>query len=69
MDWLVLHSSGGGIAHALLAVRFVVAVIALKPLHITVALESDDMGCYSIQEPSIVRNNQRRASEGGHSLF
>ena len=34
MDWLVLHSSGGGIAHALLAVRFVVAVIALKPLHI-----------------------------------
>ena len=69
MDALVLHPSRRGVAHTFFAIRLVIAVITLKPLHITVAFECNDMGRHPIQEPAIVGNNQCCTCEGSHCLF
>jgi hypothetical protein len=44
MDRLILHSGGRSVAHTLFAVGLIVAVVALKPLNITVTFERNNVG-------------------------
>src|SRR5450631_2718895 len=56
--WLV----GGG-AQFFVAERFVVADVALEPAHLAVALEGEDVGGDSVQEPAVVADNHDASRE------
>src|ERR1035437_78377 len=56
--WLV----GGG-AQFFVAERFVVADVALEPAHLAVALEGEDVGRDTVQEPAVVADDHDASRE------
>jgi hypothetical protein len=41
-------------AETSLSVRFILGIISIKPDHFAIALESEHVGCYAIEEPSVM---------------
>ena len=56
-------------AEAPAAIRLVIGVVAFEPDHLAVALEGEDVSSDPIEEPAVVRDDDRAAGIFDQSLF
>ena len=53
----------GTVAEAPMAICLVIRIVSLKPRHLAITLEGEDMGGDAIQKPAIVRDDDRTAGK------
>ena len=70
-QWLVAKAVGlvGLDAQTLLAIRLVVAEVALPPTHLGVTLEGQDVGGDAVEEPAVVADDQDAPGKAQQGLF
>src|ERR1700687_1467098 len=70
-QWFVADSMwlSGVFAFALLVILDIVLVVAFKPDDLRIALEREDMRCDAVQEPAIVRDDDRATGERHQRIF
>src|SRR6185369_13282165 len=56
-------------AEAALAVGLIAFVVALEPDHLRVALEGQNVGGDTVEEPAVVADHHRAAGEGDERIF
>lgn len=68
-QFLVVNAVGGIVAEALLAVLLILRVASFKEIHLRVALEGENMGADTVEEPAVVAYDHGTAGKVFQALF